>query len=170
MNDSVPAHILEQRRYDGATKQHDYVRSLAAENFKVTITAAASALRVLLTVNAGGALALLGFIGAIAGKEKRVFDSASAFACPISLFGAGIILAVFATCCMYFAQGAFSYHVSAQKLTLDHPFISSTPASRRWKYIGTCFQVGSILGALGSFLVFIVGIYECRSLILLARL
>lgn len=170
MNDQTSNQGLEQRCYEAAVKQHDVIRSLAAENFKVAIAAAASALRVLLTVNAGGALALLGFIGAVAGKEKKVFDSVSVFAYPMSLFGVGVIFAVFSTCCMYFAQGCFTYQVSAQELTLNHPYVSSTPASQCWKKIGTFFQVSSILSAIGSFGVFIVGVYECRNLILMARL
>lgn len=146
------------------------IRGLSTEGFKVTIGAAAAALRVLLTVNAGGALALLAFVGAIAGKHKPVFDSPNVFAYPLSLFGSGVILAVFATCCMYFAQGSFMNRSGKQTLTLDFPHTLETSVSQRWRTVGITFQISSIISSLISFCVFVVGIYACRDLVLTAKL
>jgi hypothetical protein len=123
-----------------------------------------------MTINAGGVIALLAFVGTIAGKKERVFESIQPFILPMTLFGLGLICAAIASGGMYFAQACFANVPLALKHDFVHPYVHKTPKSERWTRVGKCFQYGNIAFGLASLILFIVALYSCRTLLMTARL
>ena len=70
---------MSDLNYEAAIRAHNANLQKVIEGFKVVISTGSNALRLLGTFNAGGIIALLGFLGAIAGKEKPVFANAGVF-------------------------------------------------------------------------------------------
>jgi len=157
--------VAEQRNYDSANRAYDRAVNSSAELFKSVIAAASGALRVLLVINAGGAIALLGFVGAIAGKDKHVFASSAVFVPPFSAFGIGLLLAAGASCLMYFAQAAFALSLRKKYFDYRHPWLHDTLASKQLNKIGVCLQIITIGFAILSFAAFTIGLCEGRYLI-----
>jgi hypothetical protein len=156
----------EQRNYAAAIRAHEMFAGTVTEGFKAVISAAGSALRVLLTINAGGIISLLGFIGAIAGREKHLFASSEIFIPPMTSFAAGLILSAAASCFMYLAQWFFGMAGTKQTLDFTHPYIHGTAVSRNLRVTGLGFQGLTLGAALGGFVAFVVGLWRCRDIIL----
>lgn len=161
---------LEQRGYEAAIRAHGLTTGAITENFKVVLSAASAALRVLLTINAGGVIALLGFIGAIAGKDKRVFASADVFSAPMSAFGLGMLLAAAATGLIYFAQMFFGLAFTKRRFDYVHPYVHVTPESALWLKLGYALQAVTIIISFSSFLAFALGLWLAKTIVVSAQL
>ncbi|MHC2289165.1 hypothetical protein [Bradyrhizobium barranii] len=161
---------FEQRGYEAAVRAHEQTTAMIGENFKVVLSSAGAAVRVLLTINAGGLVALLGFIGAIAGKEKKIFASADVFIPSMTSFGTGMILAAAATSLIYFAQMAFGAALSRRRYDFDHPYVHLTPGSVGALRIGYVLQIVTISAAFGSFIAFAVGLWLSKVIVMGAQL
>lgn len=157
-----------QENVKAAVRAHETLTNSLIEGFRSIIISAGGALKLLTTINAGGIIALLGFIGATAGKG--IFGSIEPFDIPISLFGIGLICSAVATCGMYFAQLMFGMSQSKKRLDFRHPYVHDTPESVCRQKMGTAFQITTIFFASASFLLFVAGLYFCRSLLLVAKL
>ncbi|MEY9573002.1 hypothetical protein ABIE88_000578 [Bradyrhizobium diazoefficiens] len=163
-------HLLEQRNHEAAVRAHEQTTAAIGENFKVVLSSAGAAVRVLLTINAGGVIALLGFIGAIAGKEKKIFASADIFIPPMTSFGIGVMLAAAATGLIYFAQMAFGAAQSMRRFDFDHPYVHVTPRSTKARRIGYVLQFVTISIAIGSFIAFAIGLWLSKTIVVGAQL
>jgi hypothetical protein len=82
----------------------------------------------------------------------------------------GLIVGAASTCLMYFAQLFFGLSSTKMAFNYEHPWVHATPKSTGLKRIGHCFQAATIIAALGSFILFVVGLWYCRAIILSARL
>jgi len=159
-----------QPNTDAAIRQHEVLTQARVEGFKSVINSATAALRLLATINAGGILALLAFIGSIAGKDHKVFESVTLFSAPITNFGIGLVLSVAATCGMYLAQFFFALESANLRQDYQFPFVHKTAASKRLSILGIAFQISTIIAAFVSFFFFIYALCKCVALIELAKL
>jgi hypothetical protein len=131
------------------------------ESFKATIAAGAVALRTYITINAGAAIALLAFVGNIAGKDGKVFPSVHPFISPMAIFGLGVLSGAIALGTTYIGQAIFT--TATSKITMDfvHPYLHDTDESKQWNWWGRVIQILSILLGALSVALFIVGFAEC---------
>jgi hypothetical protein len=151
---------LEQARIAHAT--HSTGNS---ESFKATIAAGAAALRTYITINAGAAIAILAFVGNIAGKDGKVFPSVHPFILPMAIFGFGVLSAAVALGTTYLGQMVFSWSSGKYKLDFHHPYVHETAESKRWHGWGRLAQIFSIALGVLSAALFIVGFCECISIL-----
>ena len=74
------------------TAAHAFARGALIEARKAAVTAGTEAIKLVAALNAGGLIALLGFLGAISGKSPKVIYGPGVFITPMSWFGAGLAL------------------------------------------------------------------------------
>jgi hypothetical protein len=160
----------EDRQTAAALRAHDRVAASGLENTKFVISSGSNSLRLLSTLNAGASIALLAFIGSIAGKSTPVFSSVTVFIKPMIFFGLGLLASAAATGGMYFAQYFYGLAVARMQFDWSHPYVHETDGSKRMHGWGVFFHVVTVILALGSFCLFGVGIYRCMLLIEGAKL
>jgi len=115
-------------------------------------------------------IALLGFVGAIAGKDRKIFASADVFIPPMTTFGIGMLLAAAATGLLYFTQIFFGAGLAKRRFDYDHPYVHVTPASARSFRFGYVLQVITIMVSVGSFLTFAFGLWLSKAIVHSAQL
>ncbi len=160
----------QDRNFETATRYHETMHRSGADGFKVVVETGASSLRLLSTINAGGLIALLGFLGAVIGKEHKPFSDVTPFITPMTEFGLGLAASVVAVCAMYFAQ--FFYARSHEKLRYDfvHPYAHQTESSKRNRRAGITFHVLTVLFAIASLTFFLCASFGCLALLRAAKL
>lgn len=127
----------------------DYRAYLAARNateikvFESVITAGQNAIRILLAINGGAAIAVLAFLGHLATINSSML---SAFAIPMQWFSFGVALAGAVSGLTYLTQLSFS----SEKRVLQ--------------WTGFSFQAIAILCGCASFILFIIGLTEMAEL------
>jgi hypothetical protein len=85
-----------------------FANAAVMESRKAAVSAGTESLKLLATFNAGGLIALLGFLGAVAGKS--VIYGPGVFITPMLWFGAGLLLSALAIIALY---GARHYYAEA---------------------------------------------------------
>lgn len=106
-----------------------------------------SVLRALLTIHGGSAVALLAFIGSLAGREKvNIRNVIRALSEPLELFGWGVALTVVAMMLAYFTNYT----------TVGHAFSeASSSEEKRYGLFKVVFHALAILTAVGSLVLFL---------------
>lgn len=137
--DSTEATESQKARTQFALEEYKHNSSATLEMFKSVIQSGQNAIKTMLLLNGGAAIALLAFIGKLSDNNSRAIPD---FAYSITSFVVGALLMGFVACLTYLAQIAFDSHVS------------------RHQKIGTCLQIScAILGAL-SLASFAYGTYK----------
>lgn len=118
------------------------------------IVASNIVLRTLIFIHGGAAIALLAFIGNVAGNESlNLNGKISGLSQPLIWFGWGVALTVIAMSSAYFTH----------YLTVGHSFAEAGSRSEKW--FG-CWKTGchilAVFSALGSLTLFLYGMYEVR--------
>lgn len=137
-----------------------YLRSEIVEGRKATIATFTEAIKLYSAFNAGGLVALLGFLGAVAGKTPRVLDDVSLLIHPMFLFGAGLAASGAAGICYYLTR--LSYVEEYMRVSHDAGY---TPDAQRFMRRGLFTQRMSAVFAIVSFFLFIAGLLTCLPLI-----
>lgn len=127
----------------------DYRAYLSARNdielkmFESVISTGQNAIRILLTMNGGAAIAVLAFLGHLASINSSML---TAFATPLKWFTIGVALVGAVAAVTYLTQVVFS-------------------STRKWlHWIGFGLQVATILCGMASIVVFIFGLIEMSTL------
>lgn len=147
--------------YDIAQNYHDRYQATVLESYKATVTAGGAALKLLATMNAGGIIAILGFLGTIAGKGA--LTTAQPFEIPLTYFAFGLISAAVASGGMYIAQALFTIGAASIDYPLDYPFVRAKPRQRRFKIAGRIIQALTIFLAIAALALFIYGLATALS-------
>lgn len=129
---------VEQWRNDvdvwKARHQHDLDWTL--ESFKGVLQFSLAAIRGIILVNGGAAIAILAFLGNVWSKDPSTHAAASSLVWPLRCFLGGIAAGLATAAAAYVAQTAFG---------------------RRWNGIGVGFQIAGMLFALVGLVAFIAG-------------
>lgn len=147
-----------------AHKAHDRLVTAQMEGFKSAISAAGTALKLLVAVNAGGIIALFGFVGAVAGKN--VLPSTQLVSGPVEAWASGLTVSVLATLGMYVSQSLFLSSSRNKLITYVHPYVRDTCKSKLYRALGNVSRVTTVALAGGSLACFLYGAWLCRPLLL----
>lgn len=116
-------------------------------------------LRTLIIIHGGAAVALLAFIGSIAGSEWfSPARNVAKLTMPLVWFGWGVVVTVVAMIFAYFTNYTTTGHTFAQ-------IEDNQGAMKFYGVLKTIFHVIAVLAALGSLAIFLLGMYEVRSAI-----
>lgn len=111
-----------------------------------------SVLRALLTIHGGSAIALLAFIGSLAGREKvNLANAVMALRQPLELFGWGVALTVVAMMLAYFTNYATVGHAFAAQGSVEE---------KHYGWIKTVCHGLAILTAFASLSLFLCAVHK----------
>ncbi len=123
-----------------------------------TIASSNAVLRSLILVNGGAAVAVLAFVGSLAGNEKiEASEGLAALTYPLVWFGWGVAIAVASMILAYFTHYFTAAYAQAEP-----------PAHKLPERLRAVFHFFGILTALGSLIFFLIGMYEVRGSVLAA--
>lgn len=140
---------LEFEKYSWEKRLDEHRAYLSAVNdsrikmFDSVISSGQNAIRILLTINGGAAIAVLAFLGHLASINSSMLP---AFSLPLKWFTCGVASVGAAAAGTYLTQLAFS---SERKL---------------WRRVGVVLQFVTILCGLASIILFVFGLREMGAL------
>jgi hypothetical protein len=140
------------RAFDNSNAFHTYTN-------KATIESANLALRTLIVINGGAAIAVLTFLGGVASKEKIDFEKVGNVAHTLRYFAVGVALALAGMAFSYLTNYFMASIESSKTRTYDPPFIADSPKTDLMKKVNGVFHAAAFLSALVSLVLFVAGMY-----------
>jgi hypothetical protein len=140
------------RAFDTSEAFHTYVN-------KATIDSANLALRFLIVINGGAAIAVLTFLGGVASKDNIDFGKVGDVAHTLRYFAIGVALALAGMAFSYLTNYFMVSIESSKKKSFEHPYLVDGPKTDLMRRLNGVFHVGAFLSALVSLSLFVVGMY-----------
>jgi hypothetical protein len=138
-------------------RAHDRSEAFARQINAAAINAANFALRMVLLINGGAAIALLIFVGGLPAEQKR------AIAATLDWFTWGIAAAVAALACAYFTNHGLAVKERSKTWTDKPPYLIDGPNTKAWSKFVLVFRFLAIVVGTGSLILFIVGMLGVRT-------
>jgi hypothetical protein len=140
-----------------AERQHDQFTEFGNKVNEATIVGGNLALRMLLLINGGAAVALLSFMGGLPKDQRQAIASALAW------FAWGVVAAASALGLAY----ATNFCVVGTQRSLEHwyepPFVRDGPRTALWRRWYLVFHIAAALAGLGALVLFVVGMLRVKS-------
>lgn len=155
-------------RFDAiAQRVHDRNFDAQQSASEAAINHANFALRTLVIINGGAAVALLAFIGSLVSNTDGQFSSKlSAISEPLVSFSWGVASATLAIAFAYFSTYTAAMAIKEADLLWVHPWIKETCTSKRWERFSNVFQIAATIVAFISLYFFITGMLDAREAII----
>lgn len=153
--------LREQDRLQ-AIRAHERFYRLSDRNDDATVASGTLALRSLMLINGGAAVALLAFVGTLATNDAKNSFDLLVITGPLMWFVWGVALSVLAIGLVYCTNYCMSCRDVNVKLTWKHPFIKKNDNYRYWHVAVVVFQIFTYLSGVGSLVCFIYGMYDIR--------
>lgn len=156
---------IEERKWqhelkrDDAKRVHDISQEFHTYTNKAAIDGANMALRTLIVINGGAAIAILTFLSGVASKDKIDFTKVGAVADTIKYFAIGVALALVGMALSYFTHFFMAGVEGRKRKIWEHPFLEDTPSSKRNRKLNAIFHVLAFVAALASLILFLVGMF-----------
>ncbi|WP_407174450.1 hypothetical protein [Bradyrhizobium sp. STM 3562] len=150
--------LFETNR-DDAHRAHDQSREFHTYVNQSAIEGANLALKTLILINGGAAVAILTFLGALAAKDKADFVQIGNVAHTLRDYAIGVALALAAMALAYLTNYFLAGQEGRKSFHYDHPFIRETTASRKYKLAYYTSHALAFLCAMLSLIAFIVGMW-----------
>lgn len=144
------------RVHDTNNDFHKYVN-------QATIDTSNLAMRTLILINGGAAIAVLTFLGAVASKDKIDLTQVTHVATTIRWFAFGVASAILSMGTSYATHYATAGAAISMKKSYEHPFVNNGPTTKRWMAVRTIFHVASVGLALASLSLFLTGMFKASS-------
>lgn len=149
---------------EDALRTHDKNDDYASDMNKSAIENGNLAVRYMSAINGGAAIAILGFIGALASKSGLNAEIKD-FAASLIWFAIGVFMAAVAMALAYCTNLALAERASRRRRISIHPYVEETTESQRFlRYSHICRVLG-ILCFCSSAILFLVGIWSVKNAI-----
>lgn len=142
--------------FDGADRRYEALIAAAIESANV-------ALKGLLLLNGGAAIALLAFLANVLNGAEPGPDVAAMLARignTLTNFGWGAGAAVAASCVAYVTNRAYAWQMQSYSRNFTHPYLHETPETRRAHRIGVGANVLAVGCGIASLGFFLFGIWQ----------
>jgi protein-S-isoprenylcysteine O-methyltransferase Ste14 len=149
-----------------AERYHDKETDFARGSSQAAVENANIALRTLVLINGGAAVAVLAFLGGI--DETKTSELLDDLTLPVVWFAWGVALAALGIGLAYLTNFCITNSIWDRKHNYVHPYVVETPKSQSWSRWATFFQVLAMIAALGSLGCFLTGIYSVRAALVFA--
>jgi hypothetical protein len=152
-----------QRAYEqnlrAAEREHDLANDLGKRLMEASTRDAQEAIKIVLLVNSGAAVAVLAFVSTLAARREITLAAFKGITHSLYWFTGGIIVTAVASALAYVCNNAYAgYHFRRGKF-FDHPYVRESGDSRFYLRLGKWTNwAGVILGFTGLGL-FIRGVY-----------
>jgi len=161
--------MSDQQSYEAnqraAERAHDHSNDLGKRLVDASARDAQEAIKVVLLINGGAAVAILAFMGSIVSKGGYSIAELKSVSHSLYWFIAGIVGAGVTSGCAYFCNSYYSgSHLNALK-DWTHPYVHPTPLSS--KYLRAARYLNWVADgfAISSLLTFVIGVYVAASAI-----
>ncbi len=150
---------LAQRMHD---QEFVFMQSVA----KAAVNSGIFALRTLVLINGGAAIALLAFVGGLATIDDAQFRERLAdLTAPLLWFVWGVVAATVSIFFGYLTNYCTASGSAKKERIWDHPWVEDTKASRTWEGFSNLFQVLAIVAGAASLWFFVQGMLEIRDVV-----
>jgi hypothetical protein len=156
---------LHDLKRDDAKRAHDANRDFHSDINKEAVVASNLTLRTLVIINGGAAIAVLTFLGGVAAKDRIDFAQIGLVAGTIKWFAWGVALAVFGMALSYLTHFATAAITSSFGNNWEHPYVTDGPKTKGWRRANRVFHLAAIIVAIGSLVLFLVGMYTTSNAI-----
>lgn len=149
-----------------AERYHDQELNFSKYMNEAAINNANIALRALVLVNGGAAIAVLAFVGSLVSSDvANITSKLSELTAPLIWFAVGVALSPLGMAFAYFTN--YSSAVSSINKTrlYIHPYLKDTADSRRWEKIGRWCHIAAVVLAFASLGCFLLGMFDVREAI-----
>jgi hypothetical protein len=144
---------------DDAKRAHDVSNEFHTYTNKASIESANLALRTLIVINGGAAVAVLTFLGGVASKDKIDFSKVGAVADTIKYFTIGVACALAAMALSYLTNYFMAAVEGTKKKIWEHPYLEHTRRSKRMRKLNIAFHAAAFGTALVSLVLFMIGMF-----------
>jgi hypothetical protein len=141
-----------KRAHDASNEFHTYTNKAAIEGANL-------ALRTLIVINGGAAIAVLTFLGGVSSKDKIDFTKVGAVADTIKYFAIGVACALATMALSYFTHFFMTGIESTKNKIWEHPFLEDTPRSLLMRKLNLGFHAAAFAAALASLALFMCGMF-----------
>lgn len=162
---AAPTDMTDDKAEDEARREHDSVRSQFLVLNQAVISSGHAAVQNLFLMHGGALVAMLIFTGGILQKEDPAIPLTDMVG-PMIWFAVKLALATGASAGAYLTNYCHVSHLSAHRLDWTSPFSHETRASKNWLRAGHCFHVLTLLTAVTSLAVFVLGFFAVKSALL----
>jgi hypothetical protein len=140
-----------ERAHDKSNEFHTYVNKAAIDGSNL-------ALRTLVLINGGAAIAMLAFLGTVA-KDQSNLSKIGEVAHTLRYFAIGVALACAGMALAYFTHFFMVSVETFKDRTYVHPYVVETAKSRRFMSDNRVFHVLPVLAAAASLAMFVIGMF-----------
>ena len=143
-----------------AERMHDRDFTLLRQATDAAIGHANFALRTLILINGGAAVALLAFLASLLSAEEDYSSKLSEITAPLVSFSYGIAAATVSIGFAYFTTYCVATAFSKKELLWEHPWTKETPKSNAWTRASVMCQIFAVILAFVSLYFFICKTYD----------
>jgi hypothetical protein len=155
----------DEIRREDALRVHDRSRRMSEAVNDAVIKAGDVAIRTVMLVNGGAAVAVLAFIGALVRQDGVTIKQVAGVSGSLLWFASGVAAAVLALALSYFTNFCYGRSETSKIFTLEHPYIIDGTNTRWWRNWAYAFHLGAIVWGLLSLAAFVVGMFDVHSAI-----
>ena len=156
----------EKFQAEEARRMHDRIRAQEDLHNRAAIESGAAAIKTVILANGGAIVAVLAFLGNIAGKEnievKQIADAAQS----LMWFAGGISAGLGCMLTAYLTNLNNANTAASHNLTWEHPHVSPDHEHRRYYWFSRGWQWTSIFTGVVAWGCFVYGIIEVRETLL----
>ena len=140
-----------------AERQHDRIADFEQTLIKATFEIGHTAFRTAVIINGGAAIAILAFLGTLVGQGKLPPANLSIVAPTLIWFALGVFAAGAAMVALHFMSYFALRQHSALRTNYEPPYLHETTGSQKFFRLSYYFQLGAVVAATASLLLFIGG-------------
>jgi hypothetical protein len=156
---------MDEISREDALRVHDRSRRVSEATNEAVIKAGEVAIRTVMLVNGGAAVAVLTFIGALVRQDGVTVKQVAGVSGSLLWFAGGVAAAVCALALSYFTNYCYVGEERSKSFTFEHPYIIDGAKTRRWRCWAYAFHVGAVVWGLLSLAAFIVGMFDVHGAI-----
>ncbi|WP_137044595.1 hypothetical protein [Pseudolabrys sp. FHR47] len=145
---------------EDALRAHDAESEFWTQVNQGALDGGTLAIKTAFLINGGAALAVLGFIGAVAGQGRIGDADVQNITSALMWFTSGVALAGFSTGAAYFTNLATAAMSSSKKRLWEHPYLG--PPDRCYTMLRTLFLAVAVIAGIGSMCLFVGGMIDVK--------
>lgn len=153
---------VAQLRLEETQRAHDRDAELHRTYFEAASKSAEVAVKTSVLVNGGAAVAVLGFLGAMLGKNVVTLTQVANVSASLVWFASGVAAGVAALALIYLMNYSSAAGVRWRRRIFIAPYVEETPRSRLMRRIYTVAHIIAVLISLLSVSLFVYGVVDMR--------
>jgi hypothetical protein len=140
-----------------AERQHDQIIEIGNRLDEATINAGNLALRMVLLINGGAAIALLSFMNNLPKDQRQAIAGALVY------FAWGVVAAASALGLAYATNLCAVSITQSMTYWYEHPYVRDGTQTALWRKWKLRLQIGAVLAGIGALVLFVMGMLRIKS-------